>query len=261
MTRIALGLCYDGSAYRGFQAQKGCNTIQAAVEEALSRVANHPISVLGAGRTDAGVHALNQIIHFDTTAIRTDRAWLLGTNRELPSDIRVTWVRFVNGDFHARYSAHSRCYRYVLFNQNIRPALLRGGAAWHYRSLDVTRMHEAAQCLVGEHDFSSFRAANCQSKTPFRRVERIIVSRELSLVTVEIEANAFLHHMVRNIVGVLLTVGSGDKPIEWVASVLEARDRQCAGITAASEGLYLMNVSYPAEYQIPQSSETPLFLV
>jgi tRNA pseudouridine38-40 synthase len=210
-----------------------------------------------AGRTDAGVHALAQVIHFDSTAMRTERGWRLGTNTYLPPDVSVAWVREVPEQFHARFSATARSYRYVIFNRDSRSALAGGRATWERRPLDVGRMHAAAQALVGEHDFSAFRAVECQSKSPVRLMERIDVTRSSEWVTLGVTANAFLHHMVRNIAGLLMSVGYGDSPPERVAAVLASRDRKTNAATAPPDGLYLAAVRYPAEFGLPGAVAEP----
>lgn len=252
MHRIALGLEYCGAAYRGWQSQQpGVPTVQGRVETALSRVANHPLNVVCAGRTDAGVHALEQVVHFATTAERSPRSWVLGSNTWLPDDIALRWARRVPDTFHARYSALARRYHYVILNRPVRPALDRRRVGWHYPPLEAGRMHDAGQRLLGEHDFSSFRARECQSRTPWRCIHELRVWREADRVLVEVEANAFLHHMVRNIVGVLMAIGQGEQPIDWVDRVLAARDRTRGGVTAPAAGLYLQAVRYPLEFELP----------
>ena len=251
MARIAAGVEYDGRAYSGWQIQPALNTVQDVVQRALSRVADSPVECTCAGRTDAGVHALSQVLHFDSDAVRGERAWRLGANTYLPADVSLVWVREVPGHFHARYSAQARSYRYLIHNRDSRPALAAGRATWERRPLDVPRMHAAAQSLVGEHDFSSFRAIECQAKSPLRRVERLEVTRQGEWVTLDVTANAFLHHMVRNIAGLLLSVGHGESPPERVAAVLGARDRKVNAATAPPDGLYLAAVRYPSEFGLP----------
>lgn len=248
MMRYALGLEYLGTHYKGWQKQPGYPTIQQHLEEALSQIANEPIEVICAGRTDAGVHAIEQVVHFDTHAKRPDIAWILGVNRYLPKDIAVRWIKRVNNDFSARYSAISRRYQYRIHNCHTRSAIDHALASWYHFPLDEKRMHEAAQCLLGEHDFSAFRGPHCQSKTPIRRVDGCHVVRENQHVIIEIQANAFLHHMVRNIVGCLLEIGKGNKPIDWLSDVLSSRDRRMAAAMAKPEGLYLANVEYPQAF-------------
>ena len=249
--RIALGLEYDGSRFHGFERQPDLRTVQGEVEAVLGRIAASPVRVLCAGRTDAGVHATGQVVHFDTGAHRPVQAWVRGTNTWLPPDVAVLWARYVGGGFHARFLALRRRYRYVIVNRSARPALLAGRAGWEYRPLDARLMHLGAQCLTGEHDFSSFRAAGCRAKHPVRRVHRIEVVREGERIVIDVHANAFLQHMVRNIVGTLLEVGAGERDPDWVASVLAARDRRVAGVTAAPCGLYLVGVDYSEATGIP----------
>jgi len=257
MARLAAGLEYDGRAYSGWQFQPGLQTLQDVVQRALSRVADATVDCVCAGRTDAGVHALAQVIHFDSTAARTERAWRLGTNTYLPPDVSIAWVREVPDQFHARFSATARTYRYVIFNRDSRSALAAGRATWERRPLDVERMHAAAQALVGEHDFSAFRAIECQSRSPMRLLEGIEVTRSAEWVTLAVTANAFLHHMVRNIAGLLMSVGHGDSPPERVAAVLASRDRKTNAATAPPDGLYLVAVRYPAEFGLPGAGSVP----
>jgi tRNA pseudouridine38-40 synthase len=257
MPRFAAGLEYDGRAYSGWQFQPGLQTLQDMVQRALSRVADAPVDCVCAGRTDAGVHALAQVIHFDSTAVRSERGWRLGTNTYLPPDVSVAWVREVPEQFHARFSATARSYRYFIFNRDSRSALAAGRATWERRPLDAARMHAAAQVLVGEHDFSAFRAVECQSKSPVRRVERLEVTRSAEWVTLAITANAFLHHMVRNVAGLLMSVGHGESPPERVATVLGTRDRKTNAATAPPDGLYLAAVRYPAEFGLPGGENPP----
>jgi tRNA pseudouridine38-40 synthase len=251
VARIAVGLEYDGRAYSGWQFQPGLKTLQDEVQRALGRVADSPVECACAGRTDAGVHALAQVAHFDSDAPRSERAWRLGANTYLPPDVSIVWVREVPDHFHARYSALSRSYRYLILNRDSRPGLAGGRATWERRPLDTARMHDAAQVLVGEHDFSAFRAIECQAKSPMRRVERLAVTRQGEWVAVEITANAFLHHMVRNVTGLLMAVGHGDSPVERVATVLASRDRKTNAATAPPDGLYLTSVQYPPEFGLP----------
>ncbi len=255
--RLALRIEYDGTAYCGWQRQDHGDSIQARLEHALSRVADHPVTVICAGRTDAGVHALAQIVHFETTAVRTAYAWLLGTNSYLPPDIAVHWVHAVPITFHARHAAHARHYRYLILNRPTRSALWHTRASWVHHALDDGRMATAAAPLVGEHDFTSFRALACQAKHAVRTVYRLEVRRQGEFILIDVSANAFLHHMVRNIAGVLIAIGKGRHPPEWAAEVLAARNRACAGVTAPPSGLYLMGVEYPAEFALPtQDTDT-----
>lgn len=252
--RIALGVEYNGSRFKGWERQPGQRTVQTCLESALSKIANTAITVAAAGRTDAGVHALGQVVHFDTEVVREPYNWMLGTNSALPKDIAVHWVTPVSDDFHSRYSAVARRYRYLILNRRARPGVLPATVSWYPRPLDARRMHEAAQALLGERDFSAFRAAACQSSTPMRRMDAISVSRHVDTVIIEVEANAFLHHMVRNIAGVLLAIGSGARPVDWAAEVLKSRDRRQAGVTAEPDGLYLVEVKYPGSVPLPQRS-------
>jgi tRNA pseudouridine38-40 synthase len=254
MSRFAAGLEYDGRAYSGWQFQPGLQTVQDVVQRTLSRVADSPVDVVCAGRTDAGVHAAAQVVHFDTAAVRSERGWRLGANSYLPPDVSVAWVREVPEQFHARFSATARSYRYLILNRDSRSALAAGRATWERRPLDATRMHEAAQVLVGEHDFSAFRAVECQSKSPVRRVESLEVSRNDVWLTLAITSNAFLHHMVRNVAGLLMSVGHGESTPERVATVLASRDRKTNAATAPPDGLYLAAVRYPAEFGLPPQS-------
>jgi len=254
MPRFAVGLEYDGRAYSGWQFQPGLQTVQDTVQRALSRVADVPVECVCAGRTDAGVHASAQVVHFDTDAIRSERGWRLGTNSYLPADVSVAWLREVPGHFHARYSATARSYRYLILNRDSRSALAFGRATWERRPLDAARMNLAAQALVGEHDFSAFRAIECQAKSPRRHVESLEVTRAAEWVTIAITANAFLHHMVRNVAGLLLSIGHGESPPERVAAVLASRDRKSNAATAPPDGLYLEAVRYPAEFGLPSGN-------
>jgi tRNA pseudouridine38-40 synthase len=257
--RIGLILEYDGTQYHGWQAQLGLHTVQMALEKALSKIADAPITVTCAGRTDTGVHAINQVVHFDTEALRSTRAWIHGANASLPKDICVKWAKEMPEDFHARYSALNRSYRYVIYNGVVRPALIRSNVTWQYRQLDHRLMHEASQYLLGEQDFTSFRAIECQSHTPMRNVQKIEVHRLEDMVFIDITANAFLHHMVRNIAGVLMAVGAGKKNASWVKEVLEAKDRKLGAETAPAYGLYLTQVEYPKEFGVVQQVSSPLF--
>jgi len=254
--RIALGIEYDGAPFCGWQRQHGVATVQEGLERALSKVADHPVAVTCAGRTDTGVHALGQVVHFDTEAVRSPRSWAFGANANLPKSVSVTWARTVVEDFHARFSARRRRYRYVIHNRPVRPTFLQWRVAWEYRPLDVARMQAGAAHLVGEHDFSSYRALACQAKSPVRTVHRLEVSRRDELVVIDIEANAFLHHMVRNVAGVLMTIGAGEQGPHWSREVLEHRDRTLGGVTAPAHGLYLMEVDYPARFDIPRLPPT-----
>lgn len=252
MPRLVLGIEYDGSNYCGWQWQPGRLSIQGALEKALSKVANHPVNLICAGRTDAGVHALEQVGHFDVNVVRERHAWLLGGNSYLPDDIRIIWARQADDGFHARYSAIARLYRYIIYNRSVNSALLNKQATWYYPHLDEKVMHLAAQYLVGNHDFSSFRAKGCQSNSPYRVVHFIDVYRDKDSVVIEICANAFLHHMVRNIAGVLMAVGSDGKTADWPLELLEARNRVLGGVTAPPNGLFLAAVCYPEHFGLPK---------
>lgn len=250
MPRIVLGIEYDGSLFCGWQRQKKRRTVQSELEMALSKVANKEISVRCTGRTDSGVHALEQVVHFDTDVIRELNSWVMGGNINLPEDIRVIWAKHAVDDFHARYSAIARFYRYIILNRNMKSALSRQQVTWCFNPLDEVKMNQAAQALVGAHDFSSFRAKGCQSVSPNRLMHFIHVYREGENVIIDLSANAFLHHMVRNIAGVLMAIGSGDKPVRWTKELLEIKDRKQAGVTAPPYGLYLGGVYYPDKYGI-----------
>lgn len=255
--RIALGIEYYGHGFYGWQAQRHDNlpTIQGYLEDALAKVANEPIFLHCAGRTDANVHATGQVVHFDTNAKRHIDAWIWGTNTFLPSSIVVKWARHVDYRFHARFKATARRYRYIIYNHPIRPAILSTRATWHYYPLDIDRIREAATYLIGEQDFSSFRSSQCNSKTPMRNVTEFTIARQGHYIIIEIEANAFLHHMVRNIVGSLMKVGSGLKPPAWIGEVLAAKSRKAAAETAPADGLYLTHVRYPEPYIFPGADE------
>jgi tRNA pseudouridine38-40 synthase len=245
--RIALGIEYDGTAYHGWQKQPHAPSVQTTLNRAVSAVANEPVECVGAGRTDAGVHATGQVAHFDTHAERRRREWLLGINSRLPPDINVRWVMPVAPEFHARFAARFRGYHYLVLNRPVRSALLRHRAWWVHKPLDAAIMHAAAQILVGTHDFSSFRAAACQAKTPVRTLTDIVVERHGDHIELRCRADAFLHHMVRNVVGSLVRVGAGAEAPEWIAAVLEARNRRAAGPTAPAAGLTLTAAEYPVE--------------
>jgi tRNA pseudouridine38-40 synthase len=253
--RIAALLEYQGTAYAGWQSQQHAASLQDAVESSLSFVAGHPVQVACAGRTDAGVHAVGQVIHFDTDAVRTPRSWVLGANTRLPGDIALLWAGEVESGFHARYSAVRRTYRYLILNRSARSALSRERAAWIHRPLAVEAMQHAAQVLIGEHDFSAFRSIECQSTSPRRRLERIRVERRGDWVSIEISANAFLHHMVRNIVGTLIEVQEESDPSGALAGILESADRRRAGATAPACGLYLWRIDYPQAFGIPSADQ------
>ena len=249
--KIALGVEYDGTDFHGWQYQGDVRSVQECLEKALSKVADHPVTVHCAGRTDTGVHAGGQVVHFETQAVRSARSWILGTNVNLPDDVCVNWMQEVPEDFHARFSAVGRHYEYLILNRPTRSAIWRRRAVWQHHPLDDMSMHQAAQALVGTHDFSSYRALACQAKHPVRTIHRLVVGREADRVVIQVHANAFLHHMVRNIAGVLMTIGKGDQPVSWAREILELRDRTRGGVTAPPHGLYLTRVEYPPEYRLP----------
>ncbi|QJR82230.1 tRNA pseudouridine(38-40) synthase TruA [Alteromonas pelagimontana] len=260
MPRIALGIEYDGAAHYGWQRQNNVPTVQEYLEKALSKVADKRIDIFCAGRTDAGVHATAQVVHFDTDVVRPERAWTMGINANVPDSIAVTWCKVVDEDFHARFSATHRRYRYIIYNDRLRPAILHNGVTHEYRELDESRMHRAAQAVIGEHDFSAFRAAHCQSRSPYREVTRVEVSRLGKYVILDIHANAFLHHMVRNITGSLMDIGAGEQGEDWIAELIAAKDRTLAAATAKPNGLYLVHVTYPERFELPVRPIGPLFL-
>ena len=249
--RYALGIEYDGSEFLGWQRNHASATVQGAVEDALSFVAHHPVDVVCAGRTDAGVHAACQVVHFDSAAERSDRAWVMGGNTRLPRSVRVLWCRTMPDEFHARYSARARHYRYSILNRAIPPAMHRHHLSWERLPLDAERMQRAAQALIGEHDFSAFRTAQCQAKHPVRELQRIAVRRDGQQICFEVQANAFLHHMVRNIVGSLVPVGRGEMPETWLAELLAGKDRTVAGPTAPAQGLVFLGPKYPGQWALP----------
>ncbi len=258
--RYALGIEYDGKNYCGWQKQKSVVSVQQKLEQALSKIADEPIEVVCAGRTDTGVNATNQVIHFDTTKNRKDTAWTLGVNTHLPNDIAVTWVSAVSDDFHARFSATARRYRYIIYNNKLRPAILCNGISHCHYALDETLMHQGAQHLVGKHDFTSFRTVHCQSHSPVRTIQHCEITRQGEYIIVDIKANAFLHHMVRNIVGSLMRVGQSQESTLWIKEVLELKNRCMAGMTAPPEGLYFVEVDYPEQFILPKRPFGPLFL-
>lgn len=251
MIRIALGVEYDGAAFCGWQTQPGGCAVQDHLQAALSKLADAPIEVTAAGRTDAGVHATAQVVHFDTDAVRDANSWVRGTNANLDPSARVVWATEVPGDFHARFSAHARSYRYLLLNDPVAPAVMLKRAGWHHRPLDVDAMQRAASLLVGEHDFSAFRDAQCQAKSPIRSLTESRVLRSGNLVKFGFTANAFLHHMIRNVVGSLVHVGAGKQPVEWIGELLAARDRTRAAPTFMPDGLYLAGVQYDSRFSLP----------
>lgn len=261
-TRIACRIEYNGTRFNGWQSQPhaGSRTVQDELERALGSVAGQELRVHCAGRTDSGVHGHAQIIHFDAPVSRAPKAWVLGANASLPFDVRVHWAVPVAAQFHARFSAQTRRYRYVIANTRVRSAMLAGQVTWQRHALDAGVMHQEAQALLGERDFSAFRAASCQSNSPMRNVHSINVRRSGELVVIDIKANAFLHHMVRNIAGTLMALGTGRKGVGWIAQLLAERDRSRAADTAAPDGLYLVGVDYSAQFELPETPFGPLIL-
>jgi len=259
MTKYAACIEYDGTDYCGWQRLKHSPSVQEEVEKALSRVANHKVELTCAGRTDSGVHGIGQIVHFESEAIRDEKAWRMGCNTNLPDNIALRWIQPINERFHARFTATARRYRYIILNHSIRPALLNNKVCWYRDDLDETTMQDAADILLGENDFSSFRASGCQAKHAMRELQSITVTRDGKFIYVDIIANAFLHHMVRNIVGSLFEVGDGRKSSEWFSELLAIKDRTKAGITAPACGLYFVSVEYPKEFDLPQVAEPPFF--
>ncbi|MYB35774.1 MAG: tRNA pseudouridine(38-40) synthase TruA [Gammaproteobacteria bacterium] len=250
--RFAACIEYNGKNYNGWQRQSHAPSIQKELENAISQVANEAVRVSTSGRTDTGVHATGQVIHFDINSRRTERELVKGANRYLPDDVCILWSIPVDADFHARFSALERRYRYVILNRPIRPAYLHGSVTWHRPILDVVRMQSAAANLLGKHDFSAFRAAGCQSKTSVKTILDIQIHRQDDWVWMDISANGFLQHMVRNIMGVLMRIGEGVEPPEWSRHVLETHDRKQGGITSPAEGLYFVSVTYDAKFQLPK---------
>lgn len=260
--RIAACVSYNGQAYHGWQKLNNhLPTLQDFVERALSQVANHPVTTVCAGRTDAGVHALGQIIHFDAMSSRPIESWVFGTNRYLPADISIQWATPVDDSFHARFSAISRSYKYIIYNHVVRPAINNKGVSWYTRKLDESRMQEAAKYLIGEHDFNAYRTVHCQAKHAIRTIFHLDIKRQENLIIIDICANAFLHHMVRNIVGVLMKIGEGERKPIWAKEVLDSNDRKQGGVTAPPSGLYFSHVNYPKEFTLSmnQSSEILYF--
>ena len=257
--RFAACIEYNGTAYCGWQRLSHAPSVQEEVEKALSHIANEEVAIVCAGRTDSGVHGLGQIIHFDSTAERSNKSWQMGANTKLPDDIAIRWVDRVDNEFHARFSALSRQYRYVILNRPSRPAILKQQVCWYAYPLDAERMHHAAQALIGEQDFTSFRASGCQAKHALRNVQKISVQRDGEYLYIDIQANAFLHHMVRNIVGSLIPIGQAKEPTDWISHLLSQRNRNLAGPTAAASGLYFVAVEYPPKYALDIPIITPRF--
>jgi tRNA pseudouridine38-40 synthase len=249
--RLALGISYNGEAYEGWQSQPSGRTVQDRLEAALTQFADQPISTVCAGRTDAGVHGLMQVVHFDTRLQREEFSWIRGTNRFLPADIAVQWAKPVPDAFHSRASAIARRYAYVVLESPVRPSIEAGRVGWVFRTLDAAAMQEAAALLIGQHDFSSFRAAACQARTPVKTMNRVAIARHGAYWRFEFEADAFLHHMIRNIMGCLLVIGQGQQPPQWMSQVLAARDRDAAAPTFSPDGLYFLGPVYGPEWNLP----------
>ncbi len=260
VTRYAAVVAYDGKSFCGFQKQKHSPSIQQQLEEALSYVANETVLVSCAGRTDTGVHASHQVIHFDTSADRSGYNWMMGANSRLPNAVSMSWASSIAEGFHARFSATARTYRYVICAQKTRPAILAQGITWVKQELDIQLMNNACQYLLGEQNFTAFRGSGCQSLSACRNVQSAEVYHSGQLIVFEITANAFLLHMVRNIVGSLLSIGLGRKPPYWIAELIKQADRSKSAPTAPPSGLYLVNVSYPAQFNLPESAEGPIFI-
>lgn len=256
--RVALGIEYNGCRFNGWQIQPKQKTVQGDLEAALSLVADSVICEMQvAGRTDSGVHATEQVVHFDSEITRSEKAWVLGTNSKLPTrEISVLWAKPVNDDFHARFSAQRRRYRYVLLSRPVRPTFLNENVAWDYRPFDLARMQEAVQYLLGEHNFNAYRTVKCQAHSPVKTVYYLNVEQDRNFFYFDIEANSFLHHMVRNIVGVLMAIGCGDQEPIWAKEVLDTQDRTLGGVTAPANGLYLTGVSYDEKFQLPKADFT-----
>ena len=262
VSRIVLGVEYKGSNYHGFQLQSsGTASIQGFLEEALQQInAGLPVRLSCAGRTDAQVHACNQVIHFDTQVQRPMRAWVMGANRYLPKDISVTWAKAMPLEFHSRFSAMARRYRYVIYSDEVRPAHLAQEVTWTHQALDIEKMRQAARYFVGTHNFNALRASECQAKSPVRTIHHLELFEFGKLIIIDVRANAFVHHMVRNLAGVLMMIGGGERPVEWAQTVLESCDRKAGGVTAAPHGLYLVQVEYPEQFKLPERYLGPHFL-
>ncbi len=251
MARLALGIEYDGSAYCGWQTQPGGCAVQDHLEAALAQVHNGPVATIVAGRTDAGVHATAQVVHFDAANHRPESAWVRGVNALLPAGLAVVWAKTVGEAFHARFGARERAYRYVLLNHPVRPAIMAGRVGWLHGDLDIDAMTRAAEHLVGTHDFSAFRAAHCQARSPVRELRQATLAKQGNYVVFDFRGNAFLHHQVRNMVGALVWIGLGRRPPEWLPELLASRDRRQGAATFAPDGLYLVDVRYDAEWNLP----------
>jgi len=256
--KIALGVEYDGTCFSGWQIQPSQRTVQGCLYEALHKITGEKTKIVAAGRTDSGVHAIQQVVDFETNAERAERNWILGLNSNLPDDMNVTWARPVDDEFSARFSALSRSYRYLILNRVSRSSVYAKKMWWVFAPLDIDRMQAAADLLIGCHDFSAFRAKLCQAHSPIKTIEYIKVSKQGDCIAVDVKAQSFLHHMVRNLLGVLVPIGQGVKPVEWAREVLESRDRAQGGVTSPPEGLYFINVDYPEEYKLPTVSAFPV---
>lgn len=259
--KIALGIEYDGSDFYGWQHQINLRTVQGIIENALSKIATTPVKVTCAGRTDTGVHGMNQVVHFTPSVNRPIKSWIYGANSYLPKDVVIKWAQEVPEHFDARFSALSRKYRYIIFNHAVRPSHLRSSVSWHYNRLNVDIMHQESQSLLGQHDFTSFRSSQCQANSPARTIKTISVKAyNEQLIFIDVEANAFLHHMVRNIAGVLMSVGSGREKSGWVKELIDLKDRTKGAETSPPYGLYLYDVTYPEEFKLPSNMSEPLFI-
>lgn len=261
LMRIALGVEYDGSQFYGWQRQIDDNTIQQTIEHAISKVADTEIAVQAAGRTDTGVHATEQVLHFDCDRQRDLKAWVMGVNTHLPHSVSILWAQEMQDDFHARFSAESRRYRYVILNRDTRPALMHKKVTWVFQSLNVANMQQAAMSLLGRHDFTSYRAVACQAKSPVRTMHQIKITQHNQLILIDLHADGFLHHMVRNIAGVLISIGKGDQDVSWSKEVLEKQDRSLGGVTASAGGLYLVKVHYADKFNLDAAIRWPLNLL
>ncbi|MFT5116219.1 MAG: tRNA pseudouridine38-40 synthase [Parasphingorhabdus sp.] len=259
MHRYAASVEYDGSGFCGWQSQIGVHTVQDAVEQALSKVAAHSLRVVVAGRTDTAVHATAQMIHFETNVVRSDNNWLRGVNTYLPDGVCLHWVKSVDSSFHARFSARRRSYRYIVCKQRMRPGILRNLVTWDHRCLNIDAMRQAATHLIGKHNFNAYRAASCQSKTPVKEIYNLSIGNVDKWCWIDVEANGFLHHMVRNIVGVLMTIGAGDRSPDWSLEILRSEDRRRGGVTALPNGLYLTKIQYDDQYELPDTPSKPRF--
>jgi len=258
--KILLSIQYDGKNYHGWQEQKNPNTIQGKIQESIFKFSQEKVKLFVAGRTDSGVHATNQFAHFESSLKRDEDKWILGLNSLLPDDIRINFVKYVEDDFHARFSVLSRTYRYVIYNNTIKPCINRNKVGWYYLNiLDENKMQDAAKKLIGEKDFSCFRSANCQSNSPIRKINDIIITRENDYIYIDINANSFLYNMVRNLVGSLVLIGSGEKDINWMDDLIFSKDREKAGKQFPASGLFLVNIEYDSKYNLNNKIHYPRF--